>query len=508
MKKKLGLMLAIIIWALYAVSQASLTLNFPDINIQSFQNKFSLVHFMAPGNDFWGSIFWLASKAVTWTTISLWWQNRTCTKLMRGLYFNSQRGKRLRPLDADTLELLKQQSTSYNNLHIQGGLYTTCDTTYSVFGSIKYTRWGRDSYIVAGTKLDYQHNKMIPAFAQSLEYFDNKVPLWYIYDSNGGIGYIGGELSGHEDLINFLDSWGNINSWFTYSWDTIISHNPNRETTVISTSWNNAIQTMRNLIIQGSVGLSKSINASERLSVLGNTANKTVVLNGSDINSSTLINIAKQKAQKLCKGQTIYSTENTLPTSTENILCFDNNGDLTIDLNQPTTYENKTIIVQNGNVILQGGMDQNSPALDIFVDKWMVYLPTNPSDQNFDIQWFPTSWLWLNAGLYLKWNFIINGLMLWWTPGSPTAFNHKLHLQGKITMLNTPLIPTQWKRDQIDGMFWAGPQDNYISLQNIFTRECGLGGTGSDNTSCKQGTEISTTPLVILNGNYPSNILQ
>jgi len=63
------------------------------------------------------------------------------------------------------------------------------------------------SYVVAGTQLDYQHNKMIPNFAQSFQYFDNKTPIGYIYDSNGGIGFVGGDdLNGNDNLINFLDN--------------------------------------------------------------------------------------------------------------------------------------------------------------------------------------------------------------------------------------------------------------------------------------------------------------
>ncbi|MEI6773726.1 MAG: hypothetical protein WCL18_02665 [bacterium] len=109
---------------------------------------------------------------------------------------------------------------------------------------------------------------------------------------------------------------------------------------------------MRNLIIQGSVGLSKSINESERLSLLGNFENKTVIYNGSDINSSTLINIAKQKTQTLCQGKTKYS-DTILAASSENIICIENQ-DLTINLNDTTTYENKTLIIKSGNVILSG----------------------------------------------------------------------------------------------------------------------------------------------------------
>ena len=83
-----------------------------------------------------------------------------------------------------------------------------------------------------------------------------------------------------------------------------------------------------------------------------------------------MINFAKQKAQELCQGKEI-----NLPISTdETILCYENT-DLNIDLTQPTTYENKTIIVKSGNVILQGGMQEISPSLDLFIDKGILYLP-------------------------------------------------------------------------------------------------------------------------------------
>lgn len=42
--------------------------------------------------------------------------------------------------------------------------------------------------------------------ANIFQYFDNKVPIGYIYDSYGGIGYVGGLLTGHEQLIDYLDN--------------------------------------------------------------------------------------------------------------------------------------------------------------------------------------------------------------------------------------------------------------------------------------------------------------
>jgi hypothetical protein len=41
--------------------------------------------------------------------------------------------------------------------------------------------------------------------ANSFQYFDNKVPIGYLYDSDGGIGFVGGILSGHENLIEYLN---------------------------------------------------------------------------------------------------------------------------------------------------------------------------------------------------------------------------------------------------------------------------------------------------------------
>lgn len=68
------------------------------------------------------------------------------------------------------------------------------------------------------------------------------------------------------------------------------------------------METMRNIIVQGSVGLSKIMEEKERLSFLGNVNEKTVIYNGSDINSSTVINFAKQRAQELCQGQDPYTS--------------------------------------------------------------------------------------------------------------------------------------------------------------------------------------------------------
>lgn len=502
MYKKILTIIVVLIWSLYAISQAEIMLNFTNINMPSLQDKVSLVHFTAPGNNFVGSFLRLPTKSIPDITIEVtgtgYTDTKICTKQVRGLYFNSQRGKRIWPLDTETLTLLKNQSSSYDNLSITWWLYTTCDSgnNYGIFGAITYTRWGKETYLVAGTKLHYTDNKIIADMANNFQYFDNKIPIGYIYDSNGGIGYVGGSLSGHENLINYLNNGGSIQSWFIYSWETILANNIGRET--IIENGNSAMETMRNLIIQWSVGLSKSIEETERTSFLENVNEKTVIYNGNDINSSTVINFAKQKAQSLCQWKKINPV---FIWSTDTVLCYENYN-LTIDL-ASDDYNNKTIIVKSGNVILQGGMQENSSPLNLFIDKGILYLPAAISPAAFTINGFPGTPS-VNEWLYIKGNLIINGLVL---GNTGAGFTNKLHIQGKIIMLNTPVVPTPWRIDQIESML-GSDYNNFINLQNVFTRTCKLDGTSSDGSPCISDKVISTIPLVILNGNYPSSLLQ
>lgn len=111
--------LLVIMGALYAIGNASIVLTFPNVS-QSFSSGFSLIQFAGPGNNFVGSAFRLATKSVSPVTITFGVASKQCTKQLRGLYFNSQRGKRLWPLDQDTLALLKLQNPIYNSLEVTG----------------------------------------------------------------------------------------------------------------------------------------------------------------------------------------------------------------------------------------------------------------------------------------------------------------------------------------------------------------------------------------------------
>jgi len=74
----------------------------------------SYIHFNAGGNDFGGLLVWRQAEGVRETIQICPNPDDTscpaasvidsieCTRQIRGLYYNSQRGERLRPLDDDT----------------------------------------------------------------------------------------------------------------------------------------------------------------------------------------------------------------------------------------------------------------------------------------------------------------------------------------------------------------------------------------------------------------------
>jgi len=481
--------------------------------------KFSQIHFNSSGNSFGGGIFWLGSQTYNHSIdINFIHNTRHCRKKLRGIYYNDARWARLWPLDQETLLLLKQSNPNYSWLSITWWLYTACEeesSKYSVFGYIRYDlTWtpSTTSYIIAWAALDFGTNTYNASGAKdSLQYFNNETPLGYIWDSVGGIGFIGGQISGSQELLNYLNGTWTINSAFSL-WTWIISITSNWWFDTWTGASGNAQDTMWNLLVQGNTILSKAVSVFEKKALLGNLEKRTVLLSSSDINSSTVINTAKKNAETLCRGRTystFWSTHHKIDTSdsSNDILCYKDSSDLYIDASSVADYANKTIIVKNGNIAINGSMDIDSPSIDLFVDGWSLYLDTDHSTA-FNIQGFPvSSGTGVNQGKFLKGNFIINGLLLGWAPGTGKTIDNKLHIQGKFVSLNTPSEPSQGRIDQVTDILWSWFSSR-IGLEWLFTWYCDLNSVGSDTTSCWNTELITSTPFVILDGKYPSQIIK
>lgn len=510
--------LFIVIWlaiiAFVYTKVSAIGLIFKNIENESFARNFSSVHFMWPWNDFVWWILWLTSKSLPSTIdISLWNKKIACNKQVRGMYVNSQRGKRVRPLDVETLQLLKSMNQSYTNLSLSWWLYTSCSGhDYSIFGQITYNQSGTISYLIAGSHLIYTGNKYTIPFRDNLQYFNNTTPVGYLRDSQWWIWFVGWKMSWHQELIEFLNSgWNTINDAFSQTSSGTISTITGSLRTFDSITRNTAVDIIRNLLIYGNVWLSQSLLNQDRSALLGNPQEKTVIIGTDNINNSTIINQAKKNMEKLCKWKEWLKTDN-LPEPPPDILCFEKTN-LEIDLEKTSLYGNKTIIMRNGNIILENSMKHDSPPLDIFIDGWSLFI--NPPSSINKLEGFSSGWYvpaegqTANQWVLLKWNIIINGLMMGeYNNGTISKFPHKLYIYGKISTLNTPFAPTTTRESFVQQVVNTWAYKDWINLQNIFGWTCSLGGTWSDGTSCSSNNRISSVPLVIIDAKYPSKLLK
>lgn len=131
-----------------------------------------------------------------------------------------------------------------------------------------------------------------------------------------------------------------------------------------------------------------------------------------------MINIATKKADELCRDKWIDVSQ-TQPLNGA-VLCLDaaNAANATISLGA-TQYAGKTIIVKNGNLILNSYMASTDQPTTIFVAKGHLFLPqgtqSNPQHLiDFSPSGYPTAPgdASSSKAYYLKGNFIVNGLIL------------------------------------------------------------------------------------------------
>jgi len=517
---RIYVLLAIFSW-LGAIVSATTTLNFVWINMWSIDQKFSEVAFKARWNDFMGSIFWLNAKSIeTWEVIKIGGglKEKTCFKKVRWIYYNAQRGNRLRPLDEDTLTYFRWTNASYNNLSMSGWLYTSCSgEEYSVYGQITYhVNWDSyDSHITAWVEYDWTSNIYSGSFARSLQRFDNKYPIWFIYDDRWwGIWFVWWlwDTNSYDLVITELNQGSWINNLFGYdSSNNIVS--TVWSITVLSTKWN-AINTLMNAWVRWTVWLSFSVNTVEKNTILWNFDKKTLIFNALNINFSKLINEVRKSTENLCKGK--YESYNDYDVAgyfiNKKIICLDFSWDtqnyITINQVDWADLKNKTIVIKNWDVRVWWWMETDDLPVNIFIDKWNLLIRNNTgSAVEFDWNGYPKTFWWVTKWINLKWNFIVNGLIIWADNlRKKETFKHKLFFNWKLASLNTPSYPSQWRRDQITSIFNTWANNGWIWLSNVFTRECNpINWNWSDNgwTPCNDPTDRNALlPLIIVDGNY------
>lgn len=195
MKKILLTLIVALVWL--SISHAN-TLSFPAGLTTAFpgiDQQYSTVNFNVQ-NAFNGIFLWRSNKTLTTpvtvtigaTTIS------GCTQQLQGLYYNNQRGFRLRPIDQNTLTGMQVIDPSYNALALTGGLFTNCSgsgiSSQNVYGALGHIRGGHTYRILGGVAYDFANKNWVNAASGSW------TKLWSantgrLFDSQWAIGQFG-----------------------------------------------------------------------------------------------------------------------------------------------------------------------------------------------------------------------------------------------------------------------------------------------------------------------------
>lgn len=495
--------LSIIALSSFAVAQA-FVLQVLDIGTINPIN-ISEVHFFAAGNNFGGAIIRLTPDVLDIPQeISADGQTITCDQQLRWLYYNNQRWQRLYPLDTQTAQDLETLDPTYEDLSMTWWLYAWCTWTgiaiESIVGQIIYDHNGTQTELFAWLEYDDISNTRSYPLRNSLQYFDTSV-LWYIYDSAGGIGFVGGLFDQHPQVLWDIQDDESILTIFEEIWDDIYAHGSQvvtADNTIGSMTW-------WQIAIQGIIAATTSISSAQTDTLIEEYNSMVVATNTFTV--ADITNKQRKRMYQQCqwRSQALNIDDN------DTVLCvaypeYSAAQQFVINLST-SLYANKTIFVKNADVHLYGTMDATNDPLNIFIDNGNIVWHTDAVPLiDFDNKGNPIVGPGVSQWLFLRWNFFMDGLFV---PSPAWSFDHKTYVHGKLVSLHTPDTSTPAKQTHIENKFWPW-FETYISLQEVFAWRCNnVTNIASDGTTCSSLLDpYALSPLVLIDRYFPSLLLQ
>lgn len=510
----------VLLYGLFTTAQNDQTL-IMDLKEKRLENNFSTIHFYAGGNgqgepnDFGGGALWVSTQKKLAVPQEIKTENgswKLCSVKLEGLYYNSQRGERLWPLDENTLASLKKSGKKYDDLSVLWGLYTSCGTgdLYSIYGAVQHRIDGDpiEYTITAGVKYDLPINRMqsnSPLHC-TLQLVNNKTAVGYLYDSQGGIGFVGGKVptpEQNEALSLVLNNGTCINDVFHFINENTIQGEVWGWTWTI-TNENSLENLKRNLAVRGIVGFTNDVLLQDKENVEWGFGEKSQTIRTTSLSLSNAVNSARKKAEQLCRGRRNEDSGS--------LRCFNNDMGYnirTVDLIPGTTYVFQNIDAEI-NQYMNNVVDQ-SP-VTVFIDGGKLILPASVEKDTligFNEEGYPNNGAAVREGNFLKGNFIVNGIL---SPSSTTGIQNKLYVHWKLFSLNTFDVPSSTKIDQISRLLGDGNFDEkWVDYRNLFTWNCenSVAWIANDGTSCQAGlSELLSKPISIIDMNFPSLLLE
>ena len=381
----------------------------------------------------------------------------------------------------------------------------------------------------------------------SLQWLSNNYPFGYIYDDYWHIWMVGARITSsylqwsknnrqqvtnfHSWLNQLLNSWVCMDEVFWFDWkdlklikremtdaewwynipwrsDTNSLWKAIGSLSSFLTAWNGTARTtVFSLWIKGIVWLTDEVRDSQKEYFENNQLQSTLMLR-TETSISNIINAVSKNAERICRGK--WTTNSSILQWSQKLVCY--NWDKTDQfIATPKQMAWKTIIVKGGaDMIIDmrtpNDYQSNSETINLFVDGGNMLLYSewvSPHElMCFDEYWYlvgPEACGDIRA-MFLKWNFIVNGLILW-GPDWWSTVDSRLYMHGKVVSYNTLTTPTANRKNTILHILglpeWTALPD-WISLTKLFNWSCNaVTWEGSDKTSCKWVSSIGSESQLV-----------
>ena len=421
-------------------SAINLQLNLSDgwniLDEDSFKEKVSTIHFKDNWNDFWWFIYliqwsgWaLGEDELEQVSISWDFTWYDCAQFVEWFYYNEERWDRLWPLDMKTAETWDMIS---KGLQLSGAIYTRCilswydaeladcknnsyyDTedkieqcvsdvkekhrdTYWYYGFVEHKYSWQQMKLFFGTNYELMSDGTMSGWVvatwslePSLIRIGNKFPVWFVYDYNWWAGFVWcrvWETYWIRDVFNKYESNRDWNYYFKVNNDftgvDVIESSDGMDGRVVCGKIWSAKDTLLSIVIEWIVWMGRNYNDAWYIWNQGNE--KMQLFSSVDVNNTTLINYAKQKAETLCRGK--WETEEPFETPSDKMVCLEKIWWF-IDASQEV-YNGVTLIVKWwADVSIKPDVNK---VYNIFIDWWNLLIEEDiDSDEQFVIgsNWF------------------------------------------------------------------------------------------------------------------------
>ena len=504
------------------------------------------VHFADNGNNFWGFFYFSngSGEDVEWNyEVEASNTNFVCGKQIRWFYYNAERWERLWPLDDQTwqnIPWIRGLDTTWWIYTMCGnpgyddalkgcekGKYSGCTNCayndcvnavnqhfhadwFGYYGSLNHeyswhhfnlTMWVNYKYPGNNEFISIKQNSTLsPTFVR----INNKYPVGFIYDYNGWLGLVWCKFSsvsddsmrnllGEVEVKNGLSNVFQVNS----AWTGIIVTGDASGYVTCEDADMTTEDTLVKILIEGIVWLDDTWIWTKYWWLGNSTDTKMQYFGTKSVSNAGLMNYVAKKAESLCRWKWTEKGN-----SNGKIICLDTSKTLGL-----YNSDENTFIIKKWDVVIKPN-DENDTKYDIYLlsgnliidesnatgyliwtngfiksdntSTWNECVSGSVANGDFNIYCTGAA-----VASVLRWNFVVNGNVVWTWGSTEGKLDHKYFIYGKFMT-----------------------KDSISDLENVFSWRCD-NWIGSDGYYCPkfEGNPYRNAALVVIDQNYNSPLL-